>query len=101
MRGQHDLGGLPAGPIDPTDQESQPWEKLVNATFLALRSRRVATIDELRRHLEDLPAEQYDRPYFERWAEAIANLLEEKGVLSRAEIADRMSAIAAKLDRGT
>src|SRR5215813_14111127 len=37
----------------------------------------------------------YDRPYFERWAEAFCDLREEKGFASRAEIEVCMAAIKA------
>lgn len=101
MRGQHDLGGLPAGPIEISDHAAAPWEKLVMALFQSLRSRGHLTVDELRRALEDLPAEQYDQPYFERWSEAIANMLDEKGLASRAEIAAKMDELRAKLEAGS
>ena len=97
-RGQHDLGGLPAGPIDIADHAALPWEKLVMALFQSLRSRGHLTVDELRRALEDLPPEQYAQPYFERWSEAIANILEEKGLATRAEISARIDDLRAKLE---
>lgn len=98
MRGQHDLGGLAAGPIEIADHDPAPWEKLVMALFQSLRSRGHLTVDELRRALEDLPADEYAKPYFERWSEAIANILEEKGLATRAEISARMDALREKLD---
>ena len=55
-------------------------------------------IDELRRALEDLPAEVYAQDYFERWSEAIINLLEEKGLITRAEVVQRMEAMRNRLE---
>ena len=55
MRGQHDLGGMPAGPIDTNDHETAPWAKLITAIVGAIRSRGYLTIDEMRCCLEGLP----------------------------------------------
>ena len=98
MRRHHDLGGEAAGAIDFVDHEAEPWAKLVNATFLALRSRGHLTIDEVRRFIEDLPPELYDRAYFERWAEALVALLDEKGMVGRDEIMARLAALKAEKD---
>ena len=54
-------------------------------------------IDELRRALEDLPEDVYKQDYFERWSEAMINLLEEKGLLTREEVMGKMDALKAKL----
>ena len=83
MQRQHDMGGMPAGPIDTAEHAAEPWAKLVTSLAAALRDYDLMRIDELRRALEDLPADVYDQPYFERWSEAMINLLEEKGVASR------------------
>lgn len=98
MRGQHDLGGAPAGPVDTGSAPTAPWAKLITATVGALRERRVMTIDEMRRALEDLPEEAYDKAYFERWAEALCDLLEEKGIADRDEVRRRMAALRAALE---
>lgn len=99
MRGQHDLGGLPAGPIDISDHDAEPWAKLITAIVGALRSRGYGSTDEMRRYLEGLPEDVYHQPYFERWAEALGNMLEDRGLVSRQEVEDRMAQIAAR--RGT
>ena len=72
--------------------------KALTAMVGALRAQGLSRVDELRRHIEDLPPEDYDRPYFERWAEALCDLLEEKGLTSRAEIEARMATIKAALE---
>ena len=101
MRRYHDIGGQPAGPIDTSDHAVEPWAKMLTAMLLALREQGLSGVDELRRHIEDLAPEDYDRPYFERWAEAICDLLEEKGFTSRAEIEARMAALKAALETRT
>jgi hypothetical protein len=98
MRRYHDMGGQPAGPIDPADHAMEPWAKTLTAIVGALRAQGLSRVDELRRHIEDLAPQDYDRPYFERWAEAFCDLLAEKGFTSRAEIEARMAAIKAELE---
>ena len=34
MRGYHDVGGLPAGPLPQCDHDPLPWEKRVHALLL-------------------------------------------------------------------
>ena len=101
MQRQHDMGGMPAGPVETESPPTRPWAKLITATVGALREEKLMTVDEMRRALEDLPKEQYDRSYFERWAEALTDLLEEKGLASHAEIESRMAAIRRRLEGGT
>ena len=98
MNRPHDMGGEPAGPVIAEDGEAEPWEKLITAIAGAMRVRGHSTVDELRRCLEDLPPEIYAQPYFERWSEAICNLFEEKGFLSRAQVEQSMSEIEQKLE---
>ena len=95
---QHDMGGMEADPVVPGDHEAPPWAKTITALAAAMRETDLMRIDELRRALEDLPSQVYARDYFERWSEAMANLLEEKGVLARAEIEARMDAIRGRLE---
>ena len=98
MKRQHDLGGESAGPIDLSHHEAEPFGKLFTAVFTALRQHGVTNIDELRRTLEDLPKAVYDQPYYERWGEAMCNLLEEKGIVSRNEIERRMAELKTAID---
>ena len=96
-RGQHDLGGQDGGTIDPAAPPTKPWAKLITATVGALREHKLMTVDEMRRCLEDLPTDQYDLGYFERWAEALTDLVEEKDILTHAEVEARMAALRAEL----
>ena len=91
MRGQHDIGGLPGGPIDTSDSDMEPWAKLITAISSALRSRGHVHLDELRRTMEGLPEDVYAQPYFERWAECLCVIIEEKGLVTGAEIQQRMT----------
>jgi hypothetical protein len=99
MRGHHDLGGRPAGPIDRTERELEPWEKRVDALFqlLSAPGRGIIRSDELRRSIEGLGIEEYDRlTYYERWMTAIANLLLEKGVLTTDELGRKLDEVRAR-----
>ena len=95
---QHDMGGMDAGPIDSSGHEAEPWAKMITSLAAAMREHDIMRIDELRRALEDLPPDIYEQDYFERWSEAMVNLLEEKGLLSRNEVMARMDAIKAKVE---
>ncbi len=53
-------------------------------------------VDELRRGIESLGPEAYDRlSYYERWIASIANILVEKGVLTQEEIDARIAKLRA------
>lgn len=96
MRAYHDLGGRPGGPIDRTERVLEPWEKRVDAMvqLLSAPERGIVRVDELRRAIEGLGAEEYDRlTYYERWMAAVVNLLLEKGVLTTEELGRKLDEI--------
>ena len=97
-RMHHDMGGQPAGPVSPSEHEIEPWEKRIEAILrcMQLRETPIVTVDELRRGIEELPTKLYDSlTYSERWIASLTNIVVEKGVLTRAEIEQRMAAIKA------
>ncbi len=97
-RMHHDMGGQPAGPVSLAEHEIEPWEKRIEAILrcLQLREKPVVTVDELRRGIEELPPKLYDTlTYYERWIASLTNILVEKGVLSRAEIEQRIVSLKA------
>src|SRR6478735_3269344 len=97
--GVNDIGGLPGGPIDRRHHEAANWEKLLVALNAVLSRRRLRTVHQSRRAIEEL-GDDYNRlAYFERTAQAMANLLDEKGVLNRNEVAARMDAIRRRLPK--
>ena len=88
-RQHHDVGGLPGGPVDPTDHSFAPWQKRIEATVrLALMSpKNRFTVDQFRRAIEELPSDRYDSlTYFEKWIAALSNLLVSRGALTQAEV---------------
>jgi hypothetical protein len=94
MRAHHDMGGLPAGPVVRDEHEYEQWEKRVDALMMLLshKDRQLLKVDELRRNIESLGAEAYDRMgYYERWMHAIAQTLIQRGVLSIDEIGRKLT----------
>ena len=79
----HDRGGWPTGePIDREEHELADWELRMDAIVGALAGRGVMNVDELRRGIEGMPAEEYERAsYYERWLYSVETVLKEKGVL--------------------
>ena len=86
----HDRGGWPdAGSINKTEHNYSIWEKRTDALLMLLSSpaKHVLRVDELRRAIEALPPEAYEKlSYYERWITAIEALLIEKKILTREEI---------------
>lgn len=102
-RGVHDLGGLPAGPIDKTAHESSLFEKRVDALMILMShpDRRVISVDELRRGIESFSAPEYFKlAYYERWVLALKKIMLEKNILSEDEISERVDAVRKRLEAG-
>ena len=95
-RRHHDMGGLEAGPIDRDDHDHAPWEKRVDALMYLLGQRGILSVDELRRGIEELGADAYDRySYYERWMASMTNILLEKKLIEVDELGQRMADIEA------
>jgi len=61
-RGVHDVGGLPSTePIDRSEHALEDWELLVDALMQTLTRGGLMTVDELRRGIESMPADEYER----------------------------------------
>lgn len=94
MRAHHDMGGLSVGPVVRDEHDYEQWEQRVDAlmALLSQRDRRLIKVDELRRHIESLGADAYDRlTYYERWMHAIVQTLIERGVISIDELGRKMA----------
>lgn len=89
MKGYHDIGGDPAGPVPRMELEWRDWEKRVEAirNLLGDSTRRLVSLDEMRRGFESFGVEKYKvLSFYRRRLEAMIDILEEKGVLTRAEV---------------
>ena len=95
-RGVHDMGGLPAGPVERSEHDYALWEKRVDALLVLLsdKERRLLRVDELRRGIEQLGEAAYeDMTYYERWIASVTGNLLEKGVLTSDELGRKMAEI--------
>ncbi len=99
MDGVHDMGGMHGfGAIAREDDEPvfhADWERRVFALdLLAETFIEGANIDAFRHAIERLePATYLTASYYEKWALALESLLVEGGVVTRAEIAQRIAAL--------
>ena len=96
------VGGLPASPIGPRSHEPEPWERLLTALLSTVgpAKAKIHCVDEFRRAREDLEPNFYNSlTYFELWTQGFINLMEEKGVLTRAEVEQRAAEIRDRLKR--
>ena len=97
FRGVHDIGGLPAGEVVPSEHDYALWEKRVDAMMVLLSRKGLMTVDELRRNIESLGAEAYDKMgYYERWIYAVTQTLIQRGVLNIDEIGRRIADVQAR-----
>jgi hypothetical protein len=97
MRQHHDMGGLPAGKVERAEHDYALWEKRVDALMVLLAQRGLLRVDELRRNIEALPPDAYDKmSYYERWVTAIANVLLQRGAVTADELGRKMAEIEAR-----
>lgn len=102
-RSHHDMGGQPAGPVQPTEHAYVLWEKRVDALLVLLsrKDRRLITVDELRKNIEGLGPEAYDKmTYYERWIHSISQTLIQRGVISIDELGRKIANVEERHDRG-
>jgi hypothetical protein len=90
--GVHDRGGWPTEAlIDRSEHELADWELLTDALVGALGSRGLMNVDELRRGIESMPLDEYERAsYYERWLFSLEAVLTDKGVLAAGELDARL-----------
>ena len=89
MRGYHDIGGDEAGAIPIVDLPWLHWEKQTEAVrnLLGDGTRRMLSLDELRRGFESFGADKYKSlSFYRRRLEAMIDILVEKGVITRADL---------------
>jgi hypothetical protein len=100
-RSHHDMGGLPAGKVEPTEHSYEEWERRVDALMVLLSGakggKRLMTVDELRKNIEALPPDAYDRMgYYERWVTSITQIMIQRGVITTDELGRKMAEIDEK-----
>jgi hypothetical protein len=93
QRGHHDMGGLPAGKVKPTEHEYAEWERRADALAVLMGGKGV-TVDERRRQIEALPPKAYDKlSYYERWIVALTQALIQRGIITTEELARKMTQV--------
>src|SRR3954469_12579436 len=96
-RSHHDMGGLPADKVEPTEHDYAEWERRVDAMSTLLGGvgmQRLVTVDERRRHIEALPPDAYDSmAYYEKWVIALGQSLLQRGIITSEELARKMSEV--------
>jgi len=98
-RSHHDMGGQPAGAVEHDEERSySDWERRVDALMMILSgikgAKRMITVDELRKNIERLPPDAYERMnYYDRWVSSITQTLIQRGVITTEELARKMAEI--------
>lgn len=88
-RGYHDIGGDPAGAIPREELTWAHWEKQTEAVrnLLGDGTRRIVSLDEMRRGFESFGADKYMAySFYRRRLEAMIDVLLEKRVIDQAEL---------------
>tara|TARA_E500000331_G_scaffold349886_2_gene393863 strand:+ start:3837 stop:4199 length:363 start_codon:yes stop_codon:yes gene_type:complete len=88
-RGYHDIGGDDAGAIPKVDLPWLHWEKKTEAirNLLGDGTRRIISLDEMRRGFESFGADKYKAlSFYRRRLDAMVDILIEKQVISREEL---------------
>ena len=98
MNGIHDLGGMHGfGPVDPERDEPvfhHEWERRAFAVTMAAGFLGEWNIDMSRYAREQMPPAEYlATTYYEHWLFGLEQLLVERGLLTRAEIEERVAAL--------
>jgi hypothetical protein len=79
-RGIHDIGGLPAGPVEATEHDYALWEKRVDAMLVLLSKKGLIT----------------DMSYYERWINSITQTLIQRGTISIDELGRKIAEVQAR-----
>jgi hypothetical protein len=99
VRGHHDMGGAPAGKVDRGEHHYAEWERRVDALMVLCvgitGKKRLMSVDELRKNIESLAPETYDRTaYYEKWIMSLTQTLIQRGVITTAELARKMEEVS-------
>ncbi|MEM8837750.1 MAG: nitrile hydratase [Pseudomonadota bacterium] len=89
MRGYHDIGGDPAGEVPKEELPWLYWEKQTEAirNLLGDGTRRIISLDEMRRGFESFGEEKYKKySFYRRRLEAMIDVLIEKDVIDKEEL---------------
>jgi len=88
QQGAHDVGGVALSSVFNLSSPAvyHLWERNVHACMVLLVSKGHLTVDEMRRGIEALPAEQYvSWGYYDKWAASIVGILLQRGVITESD----------------
>ena len=100
-KSHHDMGGEPGGRVEPTEHDYENWERRIDAMAVLLwglkGTKKFFSVDEHRRAIESLPPEAYDSmSYYEKWIYALSQCMVQRGVVTSAELAQKMKDVVFK-----
>lgn len=99
MNGIHDMGGMHCyGPVV-QDEDQIPfhseWERRMFGMFVCCFAAGMFNVDQFRYAMERIePGHYLESSYYEHWLEAIWTISQETGVLTEAELTQRMAQLA-------
>ncbi len=89
-RAHHDMGGATKFMCEPVDIEPHAltdFDREVDALRQMLATKKLMSVDELRRAIEAIPEAEYHRlSYYRRWMRSITDNLLRSGVITEAEL---------------
>jgi hypothetical protein len=94
-RSHHDMGGLPAGKVEPGEHDHAEWERRVDALMMLLTGvvggKPRMTVDELRKNVEAIGPEAYDKmAYYERWIVSVTQTMLQRGLITTDDLTKKM-----------
>lgn len=97
-RSHHDMGGLPAGKVEPSEHDYAGWERRVDALMMLLTGvvggKQRMTVDELRKNIEALGPEAYDRmTYYERWIISLTQTMLQRGLITTEDLTKKLAEV--------
>lgn len=91
------MGGQPAGAIPREGHDFALWEKRVDALMVLCSGKGLFTVDGLRRVLEDMGEDSFEKmSYYERWVASVNQNLVEAGAYSLEELGRKMDEVRAR-----
>jgi hypothetical protein len=104
-RSHHDMGGLPADRVEPTEHDYAEWERRVDAMMMLLTGvsggKRRMTVDELRKNIESIGPAAYDQmSYYERWVTSLTQTMLQRGHITTDELAHKLAEVEVRAKAG-
>ena len=88
------MGGLPAGKVERTEHDYAGWERRIDAMAQLVRRNGLMTLDEMRKNIEALPPQAYDKlSYYEKWISSLTQTLIQRGVITSEELGRKMEEV--------